>query len=152
MELLVNNSEVYPDYEQLRKDLLNLIEKYKSGVIKLNEIHWIANDFDDVYFSEGYDPEWENMNLFGLYSRVLFELDGFTWLFPEDISIIEEALNCKSENVTECIKKWEEYWADIDHLSRKEEGVKRGYWEDEENIDLPHLVALSKLFSHEKEK
>ena len=99
-----------------------------------------------------YDPEWDKNNLYDLYSKILFVLDSFSSLFPEDISIIEEALNCKSERAAECIKKWGAYWSDKDLIEREAEGVKRGYWEAEEKIDLPHLVALSKLFTHDNEK
>lgn len=109
---------------------MNIIERYKKGLITLEDIREKAYDLDDEYFPEGDNPEWDNENLYALYSHVLFILDVFEEIFPEDIPFIEETLNCKSEDAKEYIKKWDDYWKDKDSKERWEEGVKRGYWKE----------------------
>ena len=117
----------YPDYEKLRNDLLEIIKRYKKGEITLRDIQCEASDLDDEYFYDE-DPEWDKGNLYSLYSKILFILEVFWWIFPEDIPFIEETLNCKNEDVKECLKKWEDYWQNKDENERYLEGIEKGYW------------------------
>jgi len=126
----------FVDYHKLKKDMLEIFKNYEDGTLELEDVGWEFSELEDEYFpgeSEEY-PELNNKkSIKYLYFKILFCLKVFPGLFPKDLKIAKKILETSTEeNLKDCFKKWDKHWKKMDkeRLSRREEGVKRGYWED----------------------